>query len=288
VGLWAHQEGRVHRGHQVATLCRAVQRLEDLHRGALSVALQEDLWGDRHQVPLHRGDRGEGHQVGLWGDPQDQEDLQGDHRGHFQADLWVDLRDLHRGDLLADLQEDQHQAGLEVGHQGDRVGVHRGVLRVLLQGGLWVDLQMVRHCRLSLGRLVDLWGDRRYQLSLDQDRREGREVGRPWGDLHGELLRAGLWVEGLVEERLLRWVDLRGRLRVGLMVGLLVVHLWEVRQVVHLAVHRAVVHEELKMVHLHRPWVDREEAVHVVVGDLMCSSLSVDELTKVNRESSSD
>ena len=88
------------------------------------------------------------------------------------------LRDLHRGDLLADLQEDQHQAGREVGHQGGRVGVLQGVLRVLLQGGLWVDLQVVRHCLWNLGRLVDLWGDRRYQLSQDRDRREGREEGR--------------------------------------------------------------------------------------------------------------
>lgn len=104
--------------------------------------------------------------------------LQGDHRGHFQADLWVGLRDLHQGDLLEDLQEDQHRAGREVGHQGDRVGVHRGVLRVLLQGGLWVDLQVVRHCLWNLGRLVDLLGDRRYQLSRDRDRQEGREEGR--------------------------------------------------------------------------------------------------------------
>lgn len=175
------------------------------------------------------------------------------HRGHFQVDLWVDLRDLHRGDLLADLQEDQHQAGREVGHQGDRVGVHRGVLRALLQGGLWVDLQVVRHCLWNLGRLVDLWGDRRYQLSQGQDRQEGREEGRPWEGLHGELLRVDPWVGDREGGRLLRWVDLRGQLRVGLMVGLLVVHLWEVRQVGHLAVHRAVVHEELKMVHLHRP-----------------------------------
>lgn len=65
VGLWVHREGRVHRGHQEATLYRVVQRLEDLHRGDLSVALQEDLWGDRHQVPLHREDHGEGHQEGL-------------------------------------------------------------------------------------------------------------------------------------------------------------------------------------------------------------------------------
>ena len=88
------------------------------------------------------------------------------------------LRDLHRGDLLEDLQEDLHQAGREVGHQGGRVGVHRGVLQVLLQGGLGVDLQVVRHCLWNLGRLVDLWGDRRYQLSQGQDRREGHEEGR--------------------------------------------------------------------------------------------------------------